>query len=93
MAQARLPQACPECHGTGYLGRTLLVEMLTLDLTEVPAAILARADRVAIEHAALRGGMHSRWYWANQAVESGLTSAAEVRRVLGFSDALEPDAG
>ena len=90
---ARLPQSCADCHGTGYLGRTLLAELLSLDLDEVPAAILACADRVAIEQAALRGGMQSRWHWANLAVESGLTSAAEVRRVLGFSDALEPEAG
>ena len=93
VAHARLPQGCPQCHGTGYLGRTLLAEMLTLDQGETPAAILARADRMVIEQAALAGGMQSRWHWANRAVESGITSAAEVRRVLGFTDALEPDAG
>jgi type II secretory ATPase GspE/PulE/Tfp pilus assembly ATPase PilB-like protein len=93
VATARLPQACPQCHGTGYVGRVLLAEMLTVDSADVAAAILSQADRVALEQAALRGGMQSRWHWAARAVESGLTSAAEVRRVLGFTDAPGPDAG
>jgi type II secretory ATPase GspE/PulE/Tfp pilus assembly ATPase PilB-like protein len=92
VAQARLAGSCPQCHGTGYCGRTLLAEMLAMEMGEVPAGVLSRADMVKLERAALDGGMLSRWHWALQAVETGLTSAAEVRRVLGFTDALGPTA-
>jgi hypothetical protein len=40
-----------------------------------------------LERTAIAGGMRTRWDAACQAVEAGLTSAAEVRRMLGFSDA------
>jgi general secretion pathway protein E len=87
LASVRIPQGCGQCHGTGYLGRTLLVEMLTLDMNGVPAGILARWDADQLERAAVAGGMRTRWACACAAVEAGLTSAAEIRRVLGFSDA------
>jgi type II secretory ATPase GspE/PulE/Tfp pilus assembly ATPase PilB-like protein len=87
LASARIPQGCGQCHGTGYLGRTLLVEMLTLEMDGVPAGILARWDADELERAAVAGGMRTRWTCACAAVEAGLTSAAEIRRVLGFSDA------
>jgi hypothetical protein len=35
---------------------------------------------------AIRAGMVTRWQRAYEAVESGITSPAEVRRVLGWSD-------
>ena len=81
------PGSCSSCHGTGYQGRALLAEMLTMRLPAVPAAVLNRADTVALEQAALGSGMVSRWHWACEAVEAGVTSPAEIRRVLGLSDA------
>ena len=90
VARARVPRACPACHGTGYRGRALLAELLTLDVAAVAAGVLARQDIVQLEKTAVDAGMLSRWYWACQAVESGITSAAEVRRVLGFRDACAP---
>ncbi|MEN6448917.1 MAG: GspE/PulE family protein [Thermoguttaceae bacterium] len=80
-----LPQGCPACGGTGYRGRFLLVEMLPLSRTELARAILSRADTAAIERLAVEGGMLDRWHRASQAVADGLTSPAEARRVLGFS--------
>ncbi len=83
--QARVAVGCPECAGTGYVGRTVLAEMLTLDDSALGQAILARDDVAAIEQRALRSGMVDRWTRAIEAIESGITSPAEVRRVLGFS--------
>ena len=86
VSKARTPRSCSQCHGTGYRGRMLLVEMLTLDMADISAGILMRSDAMKLERAAVEGGMRTRWNCACQAVEQGLTSAAEVRRVLGFQE-------
>ncbi|MBN1912020.1 MAG: type II/IV secretion system protein [Pirellulales bacterium] len=83
--RAMTPRGCDECRGTGYRGRFLLVEMLTLSRSELARAILARSETADIERSATEAGMTSRWERACQAVDEGLTSPAEVRRVLGFS--------
>jgi type II secretory ATPase GspE/PulE/Tfp pilus assembly ATPase PilB-like protein len=80
-----LPRGCAACGGTGYRGRFLLVEMLALSRSELARAILARSDTAMIERLAVEGGMLDRWQRACRAVGNGLTSPAEVRRVLGFS--------
>ena len=83
--QAKTPRGCDKCGGTGYLGRFLLVEMLTLSRSELARAILAHSETALIERLAAEAGMLSRWQRACRAVDAGLTSPAEVRRVLGFS--------
>ena len=76
---------CPSCAGTGYQGRTVLAEMLSLDGAHAgpsdPRSNRRRHAR-AIGH---RSGMVDRWQRAMRAIEAGITSPAEVRRVLGFS--------
>jgi len=52
---------------------------------ELAQAVLSRCDTAMIERLAGQAGMVSRWQRACRAVEEGLTSPAEVRRVLGFS--------
>jgi general secretion pathway protein E len=84
-----LPRGCPDCGGTGYRGRFLLLEMLMLSRTDLARAVLSRSDTATIERLAVEGGMVTRWPRACQAVDVGLTSPAEVRRVLGFSE--DPD--
>jgi general secretion pathway protein E len=83
--QAKVPVGCEECLGTGYSGRRLLGEMLTPERSELGRAILSRSDAAQLEQRAIRSGMVSRWQRACQMVEAGVTSPAEVRRVLGFS--------
>lgn len=83
---ARTAVGCDECAHTGYRGRTVLAEMLVADAGAVGQAILARADAAALERSAVEAGMVSRWDRAARAIEVGITSPAEVRRVLGFSD-------
>jgi type II secretory ATPase GspE/PulE/Tfp pilus assembly ATPase PilB-like protein len=74
---------CPECGGTGYRGRGVLAEMLLVERPAVAAAILARADATELERAAVEDGMVPLRQRAAAAVASGLTSPAEIRRVLG----------
>lgn len=84
VATVHVPVGCPACAGTGYRGRMLLAELLLPDLKETGRSILARGDAAEIEELAVGAGMISRWRRACEAVEAGLTSPAEVRRVLGF---------
>ena len=89
VARLRLPAGCPACGGTGYRGRLVLAEMLTPQRNELGQAILSRSDSSTLERLAVKAGMVTRWQRACQAIEAGLTSPAEVRRVLGFSDSAD----
>ena len=80
----RTPVGCDDCDGTGYAGRFPMIELLTLEAQEIRKAILERMDSGTIDRAAIQSGMISRWEMAGASVESGLTSPAEVRRILGF---------
>jgi type II secretory ATPase GspE/PulE/Tfp pilus assembly ATPase PilB-like protein len=80
---AKVSRGCETCRGTGYLGRTVLAEMLMPEPDELGRAILARADVRHLEQVAVAAGMVHRWERACSAVEAGLTSPAEVRRILG----------
>ncbi len=81
----RMPVGCGECHGTGYSGRTVLAEMLQAEASDLGRAILDRSDARQLEQRAVRAGMVTRWQRALAAVEAGLTSPQEIRRVLGLS--------
>jgi type II secretory ATPase GspE/PulE/Tfp pilus assembly ATPase PilB-like protein len=81
---AHVPQGCDLCRGTGYRGRTVLAEMLFPEQDELARAILARSDVRQLEYLAAKTGMIDRWQRAFAAVESGLTSPEEVRRILGL---------
>ncbi len=84
--RARVAVGCLACGGTGYRGRMVLAEWLEPEPIGLGPAILARSDVRHLEAEAVRGGMTDRWQRACRAVEAGLTSAAEVRRVLGFAE-------
>jgi len=81
---AHVPVGCERCGQTGYSGRAVLAEMLTVQRNDLGRAILSRSDAGALEHLATASGMISRWDRAMAALESGITSPAEIRRVLGF---------
>lgn len=84
--RVHLPQGCEVCHYSGYRGRLPLVELLTIEPSPISQAVLARDDSLTLERQAIEQGMVTRWQRAREAVAQGLTSPAEVRRVLGFSD-------
>src|SRR5205823_4244008 len=73
---------CGKCGGTGYRGRVLLTELLTLDAA-LRQAILQRADTATLEALMYRPERQTIWTAAEAAVAAGLTSAAEIERVLG----------
>jgi general secretion pathway protein E len=70
VAQCRIPGTCDECQHTGYRGRALVAEWQSLDRDGSTSAP--------------RAG-HDLWSSALSLVESGITSAAEVVRVLGLT--------
>jgi general secretion pathway protein E len=86
VAKMRLAQGCPACGGAGYRGRLVLAEMLTVQRNERARAIVSRGDRLRLEQFAIESGMVPLVERACEAIEAGLTSPAEVRRVLGFGD-------
>lgn len=82
---AKLPVGCDSCMQTGYRGRIVLAELLSTRRGELGPAILSGADSNRLEQLAREAGMTTRWQRATETVEAGLTSPAEVRRVLGFA--------
>lgn len=85
--KASNPVGCKSCRNTGYQGRLVLAEMLDTEEPAIRRAILSQSDTAQLEQAAVEAGMTSRWHRACDAVESGLTSPEEIRRVLGFASA------
>jgi general secretion pathway protein E len=83
--RASLPVGCPQCLGTGYRGRIVLAELFRAEASELGRAILSRSDAAQLEQLAVQAGMVTRWQRAAAAVAAGLTSPAEIRRVLGFT--------
>jgi type II secretory ATPase GspE/PulE/Tfp pilus assembly ATPase PilB-like protein len=81
---AFVPAGCAACQETGYRGRMPIAEMLTLDQADLASAVLSRLDAIQLEAKAIQCGMAPLEQRARQAVEEGLTSPAEVVRVLGL---------
>ncbi|MEZ6069517.1 MAG: ATPase, T2SS/T4P/T4SS family [Pirellulales bacterium] len=81
VSTARQATGCGACRGTGYRGRLPIAELLVADV-----AMLAERETAAIRRLAGQRGMADHAARARQAVEAGLTSPAEVRRVFGFDD-------
>ena len=76
---------CPACNHTGYQGRMLISEFLSLKDSSLADQILDTKDSRAIYRIAVQSGMQSLWDRATQLVRECRTSPAEVRRVLGMS--------
>jgi len=79
---ARGATDCEKCAGTGYQGRLLLAELLTIGAS-LRQAILARSDTSTLEAAANEPGRLTIWSAADQAVAEVLTTPLEIERVLG----------
>ncbi len=83
--QWKVPVGCAECGQTGYRGRIVLTEMLQPNQVDVANAILNQADATVLHQLAIQSGMRTQWDRALEAVNQGITSAAEVRRILGMT--------
>ena len=78
------PGGCVRCSGTGYRGRTGLYEVL-VPTREIRNLILERASADDIRVAGRSAGMKTLYEDGLEKVRLGVTSAAEVLRVLGPS--------
>lgn len=56
VGRVMIPRGCAACAGTGYRGRFLLVEMLTLSRDELSRAVLARSETSVLERLAVQAG-------------------------------------
>jgi len=64
----------------------VLAEWLDPARLEPDALSPTHSDLATLEARALRSGMVSLWSRALGAIEAGLTTPAEIRRVLGFNN-------
>jgi type II secretory ATPase GspE/PulE/Tfp pilus assembly ATPase PilB-like protein len=69
VSRCRIPIGCEACHATGYRGRALLAEWQAIEGASTVTPLI---------------GDEPLWKVADELVESGATSAAEVTRVLGL---------
>jgi general secretion pathway protein E len=80
-----VPKGCDRCNATGYSGRVVASEYLSLKDSSLADRILDTKDSRAIYRIAVESGMESLWARATGLVREGITSPIEVRRVLGMS--------
>jgi type IV pilus assembly protein PilB len=78
------PVGCGRCGGMGYKGRLGLYEVMSMT-EEIRTLVLARAPADEIAAVATRAGMHRLRDDGFEKVKAGLTSLAEVARVIGTS--------
>jgi general secretion pathway protein E len=81
---AKLPQGCAACSGTGYRGRMVLAELLPPLVRELGELVLAKADAHRLAAAARAAGLIPLAERAQAALQYGQTSLAEIHRVLGL---------
>ena len=82
LGQACEEQGCERCFGSGYHGRTVVAEALRM-AEQVRRAILARSEKDRLTKLAVESGMIPLPRAAVDVAREGVTSPAEVRRVLG----------
>ena len=71
---------CEECHGTGYVGRIAILELLTIDSAFQPA-IVNGLDMPAIERLARERGFRTMFDNGLNKAQRGLTTLEEVLQV------------
>jgi type II secretory ATPase GspE/PulE/Tfp pilus assembly ATPase PilB-like protein len=81
MPQVIRSTGCERCHGTGYLGRVGLFELMTVD-EALRQLIVGRAAASALRTAAVRAGMRGLREDGVLKIREGLTTMAEVLRVV-----------
>ena len=74
------PQGCPACRGSGYRGRTTIVEVLPV-VDSIRRAVLARTGQHELEDIAVANGMQTMRNNGIAKAAAGETSLAEVLRV------------
>jgi type II secretory ATPase GspE/PulE/Tfp pilus assembly ATPase PilB-like protein len=77
---------CPRCHQSGYRGRQVVAEMLSLLDSQVSAAIGTGIDARKLRELARAEGMEAIDRQAQRLVSEGITSRAELVRVFGLTE-------
>jgi type IV pilus assembly protein PilB len=81
---------CQTCNGSGYKGRVGVYEILRMNDT-LAAAVAKRETTDVIRRMALEGGMKTLLGYGLQLVREGLTTLAEVERMLLTDSGLESE--
>jgi len=76
-------RGCSACSGTGYRGRTTIVEALRMT-DAVRAKVLARADAHSIERVAIDEGMRTMLNHGLERVAAGSTTIEEILRTTSL---------
>jgi general secretion pathway protein E len=71
---------CSDCRGTGYRGRSVIAELMTMD-SRARQAVLSRAEASQLREAAIQSGMQTLYENGLDAVFEGATNYEEVLRV------------
>ena len=74
------PLGCEACGGTGYRGRTMILELMTMTEALNPL-VLGHADARQIQAEAVRGGMQTMYAHGIRKALAGITTLEEVLRV------------
>jgi general secretion pathway protein E len=74
---------CFECRGTGYLGRTGIFEVLSVD-DNIKHLVAGGADAPRLKREAIRSGMQTLRQAALRKLTDGVTTFEEVLRVTGL---------
>jgi type IV pilus assembly protein PilB len=80
--EAHRPVGCVRCAGLGYRGRVGIYEVMVMN-EELRDLTLARASADQITAAAVRQGMRRMREDGLEKVKAGLTSLAEITRIIG----------
>ena len=79
-------KTCEDCHQTGYKGRSAVVEILPFD-EDIDQIIANGANRSLIKHHCLKKNQLTLWQDGQTKLRAGITTADELKRVLGDVDA------
>jgi general secretion pathway protein E len=71
---------CAKCHGTGYLGRTTIIEILVMD-DAIRRLVLQKAEAGEIQRVAAAAGMRTMYEDGIRKAMAGITSIEEILRV------------
>jgi general secretion pathway protein E len=75
------PRGCDHCGGTGYFGRTMILELLVID-DAIRPLILKHAEAREIQAAAVAHNMQTMWEHGIRKALAGITTTDEVVRAV-----------
>jgi len=88
-ARVRVPVGCARCAGTGYRGRAVVLEVVTMTPALAERIVAGESQRDLL--AVARGeGMRTMRETGRDRVNAGVTTDQELRRVLGDAEMPEP---